>query len=62
MGKVTGHCDPAQETAASLSRMMIGDTIAQHTPDTHTTPGVSRLQIKNLSKLNNSANSNLIQV
>ena len=49
MGKVTGHCDPAQETAASLSRMMIGDTIAQHTPDTHTTPGVSRLQIKNLS-------------
>ena len=49
MGKVTGHCDPAQETAASLSRLMIGDTIPQHTPDKHSQPGASRLRIQQLT-------------
>ncbi|MDP1976132.1 ABC transporter ATP-binding protein [Undibacterium sp.] len=48
-GKVTGHCDPAQETAASLSRMMIG---ADLPPSAHTEPvtlGESRLLIRQLS-------------
>ncbi|MFZ6691402.1 ABC transporter ATP-binding protein [Undibacterium sp. SXout20W] len=49
MGKVTGHCDPAQETAASLSRLMIGDTIPQHTPDQRSQPGASRLRLQQLT-------------
>ncbi len=27
-GKVVGHCDPGQETAASLARMMVGNEVA----------------------------------
>ena len=49
MGKVTGHCDPAQETAASLSRLMIGDTIPQHTPDRTSQTGASKLRIQQLT-------------
>jgi simple sugar transport system ATP-binding protein len=46
MGKVTGHCDPRQETAASLSRMMIGDPFSI----TRTAaPGELRLAIQALS-------------
>ena len=26
-GKVVGHCDPRQETAASLARMMVGNEV-----------------------------------
>ncbi len=26
-GKVVGHCDPRQETAASLARMMVGNDV-----------------------------------
>ncbi|WP_311029082.1 ABC transporter ATP-binding protein [Mesorhizobium koreense] len=51
-GKVVGHCDPRQETAASLARMMVGsevnavtrspvDTKAHHSP---------LLEIRNLSR------------
>ena len=28
-GKVVGHCDPRQETAASLARMMVGSDVAR---------------------------------
>jgi ABC-type uncharacterized transport system ATPase subunit len=49
MGKVTGHCDPREETAASLSRLMIGDTEISH-PHTADTPvGAVRLSLKQLS-------------
>ncbi len=34
-GKVTGHCDPRQETAASLSRMMIGSELPAVKAGTH---------------------------
>ncbi|WP_394778158.1 ABC transporter ATP-binding protein [Undibacterium sp.] len=52
-GKVTGHCDPAQETAASLSRLMLGaepeqgQQIKQH-PQPHGLDE-TRLQINQLS-------------
>ncbi len=48
-GKVTGHCDPAQETAASLSRLMIGAEPEQEEETEPHAPGELRLQIKHLS-------------
>ncbi|MFZ6654702.1 ABC transporter ATP-binding protein [Undibacterium sp. TJN19] len=48
-GKVSGHCDPAQETAASLSRMMIGADLPPSTHTSDTTLGDSHLLIKQLS-------------
>lgn len=49
MGKVTGHCDPRQETAASLSRLMIGDTQAPHPASAAIQTGPVRLQVQRLS-------------
>lgn len=46
-GRVTGVCDPRQETAASLSRMMIGSeppVVSQHT----TQPGAVVLSVRDL--------------
>jgi len=47
-GKVTGVCNPAQETNASLSRLMIGSEPPKlvHNPRT---PGELRLQVRKLS-------------
>lgn len=47
-GKNTGVCDPRQETAASLSRLMIG---AEPPPIKHVlrSPGATLLAVKNLS-------------
>ncbi len=47
--KVTGHCDPRQETAASLSRLMTGaETLPQARPAT-AAPGEVRLAVQALS-------------
>ncbi|MFZ6757266.1 ABC transporter ATP-binding protein [Undibacterium sp. Ji50W] len=48
-GKVTGHCDPAQETAASLSRMMIGEDLPPSTETGECILGDSRLLLCGLS-------------
>ncbi len=48
-GKVTGECTPAQETNASLGRMMIGFEPAPLTRD-DTTLGESRLTIQGFSQ------------
>ena len=48
MGKVTGVCDPRQETAASLSRMMIGGEPPRELRP-QTTPGEVRLEVAGLS-------------
>lgn len=48
-GKVTGHCDPAQESAASLSRLMIGEDLPPSNFTEPVTLGESRLQIRQLS-------------
>jgi simple sugar transport system ATP-binding protein len=47
-GRVTGVCDPRQETAASLSRMMIGSELPQLHPRPHQ-PGAARLTVSGLS-------------
>ena len=47
-GRVTGVCDPRQETAASLSRMMIGADLPHIETRSHT-PGPARLVVKGLS-------------
>ncbi len=51
-GKVSGACDPRQETSASLAKMMIGADLAKPVRDmdaTDTTVGEARLVVKNLS-------------
>ncbi|MES2070015.1 MAG: ABC transporter ATP-binding protein [Pseudomonadota bacterium] len=48
-GKVTGRCDPTQETAASLSRLMIGAEPEQEDEITPHEPGELRLKIQQLS-------------
>ncbi|MCS6766637.1 MAG: ABC transporter ATP-binding protein [Candidatus Protistobacter heckmanni] len=48
-GKVTGACDPRQETAASLSRMMIGEAPKQHEHGPANNGGEVRLQTVGLS-------------
>ena len=47
-GKVTGVCDPAQETEASLSRMMIG-TDLPHVPHKKHSPGSVMLTVDRLN-------------
>ncbi|AMP39080.1 ABC transporter ATP-binding protein [Ralstonia solanacearum] len=47
-GKVTGLCDPRQETASSLSRMMIGGEPPRELRP-QTTPGEVRLEVAGLS-------------
>lgn len=47
-GKVTGHCDPRQETAASLSRLMIGDTDPGHRQAASKPAGEVRLEVSQL--------------
>ena len=47
-GKVTGVCDPRQETAASLSRMMIGADLPHVESRSHA-PGPARLVVNGLS-------------
>ena len=47
-GKVTGECDPRQESNASLSRMMIGDEPPQVSPQAHK-PGATVLKVQDLS-------------
>ncbi len=47
-GKVTGACDPRQETPASLARMMVGADIAEVHRD-NIPAGEVRLEIKDLS-------------
>jgi ABC-type uncharacterized transport system ATPase subunit len=47
-GKVTGICDPRKETAASLSRMMIGAE-PPAIKSVERTPGATMLSVKNLS-------------
>ena len=46
-GKVTGVCDPAVESNASLSRLMIGSAPPRMTPRT-SQPGAAVLQVHNL--------------
>jgi general nucleoside transport system ATP-binding protein len=48
-GKVTGKCDPRQETSSDLARMMIGKELpaCRHTPATGSQE--TRLAVKNLS-------------
>jgi len=48
MGKVTGVCDPRQETATSLSRMMIGGEPPRELRP-QTTPGEVRMEVAGLS-------------
>jgi len=47
-GRVTGVCDPRQETAASLSRMMIGAELPHVESRSHA-PGAARLVVNRLS-------------
>ena len=47
-GRVTGVCDPRQETAASLSRMMIGSDLPHVESRSHA-PGAARLVVDRLS-------------
>ncbi|WP_052638416.1 ABC transporter ATP-binding protein [Pseudorhizobium banfieldiae] len=48
-GKVTGDCDPKQETAASLARMMVGSDVAGVQREDRSVPGDVRAEVKNLS-------------
>lgn len=48
-GKVTGACDPKQETPASLARMMVGSDVASVSKEVNTKLGDAQLSVKNLS-------------
>ncbi|WP_211463055.1 ABC transporter ATP-binding protein [Collimonas silvisoli] len=52
-GRVTGNCDPRNETSAGLSRMMIGDELVrlqrERNPDTHLQRSERKLHINRLS-------------
>lgn len=48
-GKVTGACDPRQETAASLARMMVGSDVAAVRRDNLPAPGDIQLEVRELS-------------
>ncbi|WP_438748625.1 ABC transporter ATP-binding protein [Pararhizobium sp. O133] len=48
-GKVTGACDPRQETPASLARMMVGSDVAHVTPQGTNAKGTIKLEARNLS-------------
>jgi simple sugar transport system ATP-binding protein len=47
-GQVTGHCDPRQETPATMARMMIGKDLP-HPQHGEPTPGEARLVLAGLS-------------
>jgi simple sugar transport system ATP-binding protein len=50
-GKVVGHCDPRQETAASLARMMVGNDVQAVVRDEVAgAGGAALLQVKHLSR------------
>ncbi len=51
-GKVVGHCDPRQETAASLARMMVGNDInvVARAPIAANVAGAPLFEIKGLSQ------------
>ena len=51
-GKVVGHCDPRQETAASLARMMVGSEVLAvvRPPVEASVPHPALLEIKNLDR------------
>ena len=48
-GKVTGDCDPRQETAASLARMMVGSDVAGVQREDRSVPGDVRVEVRKLS-------------
>jgi ABC-type uncharacterized transport system ATPase subunit len=48
-GKVTGHCDPRQETAASMARLMIGGDLPTCMHPAPTARGEARLSVEALS-------------
>ncbi|HEX2148514.1 MAG TPA: ATP-binding cassette domain-containing protein, partial [Pseudorhizobium sp.] len=48
-GKVTGTCDPKQETPASLARMMVGSEVAGVTPATGNELGEVLIEVVDLS-------------
>ena len=48
-GKVTGACDPRQETPASLARMMVGFDVAEVHRDGGAPLGDIRIEVSNLS-------------
>lgn len=48
-GKVTGACDPRQETPASLARMMVGTEVAEVRRDSDVTMGDVSLEVEHLS-------------
>lgn len=51
-GKVVNHCDPQQETAASLANMMVGEevTSAARTPPAEGQEGEVLIEVKNLNR------------
>ncbi|MFA7416471.1 MAG: ATP-binding cassette domain-containing protein, partial [Rhizobium sp.] len=48
-GKVTGECDPRQETPASLARMMVGSDVASVSNIARKDDGAVRLEVTDLS-------------
>lgn len=48
-GKVTGHCQPAQESPQSMARMMIGKDLPASEPRQAASPGEVRLRLAGLS-------------
>lgn len=49
-GKLVGHCIPAQETHASMARLMMGKEVSPVKRDDGTKPGETRLELKSLSQ------------
>ncbi len=49
-GRVTGHCIPAQETPASMARLMIGKELVACQRGTPSAPGAVRLALQGLSQ------------
>ena len=51
-GKVVNHCDPGQETAASLANMMVGEEVtnAARTPPAEGSRGEVLIEVSNLSR------------
>ena len=48
-GRVTGTCNPKQESTAAMARMMIGGDLPEYKHREHDTPGAARLEVVNLS-------------
>lgn len=48
-GKVTGACDPRQETPSSLARMMVGSDVAHVSAEGTSTKGAVKLEARHLS-------------